>query len=122
MKTQEKLVHAFILFVSVSTVLVLCGTAAPIVFQLFQFNVDDVSFTCGAPFFNGIFIPQVVCIMILMVYMHIREYTFWVLLWIVCLGLVQFSVIYYLAGFSLTESIYCVHIFIICVDVFSHTT
>lgn len=124
MKTKEKLVLVQNLFLIVSTVFVLCGTSAPIVFQFVSFSGHDGSFTCGAPFFNGIFIPQVVCIMILLLYMHTREYTLYVngvsrtklsrlLVGVLMLSGVQFSAIYYWGGFSLTESLYCMTLFVL---------
>jgi cytochrome c biogenesis factor len=122
MKAKEKLVLVQNLFLIVSTVLVLCGTSAPIVFQFVQFNVHDASFTCGAPYYNGIFVPLVFCIMILLLYMHTREYilhlntvsvhslSIWIVLTLSC---VQFSAIYYWGGFSLTESLYGVNTFVL---------
>lgn len=48
------------------TGIVLCGTAAPILFQLFS----DRDVTTGAPFFNGTIVPLVCCILLMLIFVH----------------------------------------------------
>ena len=53
-------------FFLIFTAIVLCGTAAPILFQLLSNR--DVS--TGAPFFNGTLVPLVCCIMFMLIFVH----------------------------------------------------
>lgn len=62
----EQLLQLQNIFLLILTGIVLCGTAAPI---LFQFLTDrDVS--TGAPFFNGTIVPLVCCILLMLIFVH----------------------------------------------------
>ena len=119
-------------FFLIFTAIVLCGTAAPILFQLLSNR--DVS--TGAPFFNGTLVPLVCCIMFMLIYVHslllktklkttslykkssltelrgsggVRSTN--ALLSIFCI--VHFCFFVFVAKFSVLESIFCILCFIL---------
>lgn len=87
--------------------IVLCGTSSPILFQLL--SKRDVSI--GAPFFNSFFIPLIFCVLILLFYVHGKNNRFLKgrnnKTLTIILVLFHF-ILFFTAGFSVTESFYCV--------------
>jgi hypothetical protein len=66
MKKKEQLLLLQNTLSLILTVIVLAGTIMPIVFQFFLNR--DVS--TGAPFFNALFIPLVLCTLLMLLYLH----------------------------------------------------
>lgn len=90
------------LFVLIVCTVVLCGTAAPVLFSLIFGR--DVS--AGAPFFNGTILPISGALLILSIFAQLNSRSFFNILFLLFLSVLNTVLAYLIGGLPITESLF----------------